>query len=404
MNKYFCLQFKRLFKFSPYIFLVSSFFVLVILLCGYGYYVKEKNNPQNQKIKIGVVGESDINQLQMGLLALESFDETKHILDFELMTEQDAIFALNKDQIVAYMIFPEGFVDNILAGSVKTVSFVTKSDVLGIDLMFKEELTKAVSSLLIEAQKGVYGIQYLLDNNGYSRYSLKYLNKMNIEYIKFIINRNQMYEVTEIGVGENLSFIEYIITGLIVFLFMLFFLPFSFLYTKRDYSINQLLQTKGFGALNQITSEVFSLTFFQSSFIFIIFFITKILFPEFLPEFLLFIITIISIMFLLSCFTLFICEISNNILNSLLLNFFLTVILCYISGCFYPIFTMPEFFQHLSSFLPTGRIFKLISNVFQLTKSFNFIQFLMNLLSVLLYGLLFLIIAVLFRRQKIKNI
>ncbi|MBE6352560.1 MAG: hypothetical protein E7060_06415 [Treponema bryantii] len=404
MNKYFCLQFKRLFKFSPYIFLVSSFFVLVILLCGYGYYVKEKNNPQNQKIKIGVVGESDINQLQMGLLALESFDETKHILDFELMTEQDAIFALNKDQIVAYMIFPEGFVDNILAGSVKTVSFVTKSDVLGIDLMFKEELTKAVSSLLIEAQKGVYGIQYLLDNNGYSRYSLKYLNKMNIEYIKFIINRNQMYEVTEIGVGENLSFIEYIKTGLIVFLFMLFFLPFSFLYTKRDYSINQLLQTKGFGALNQITSEVFSLTFFQSSFIFIIFFITKILFPEVLPGFLLFIITIISIMFLLSCFTLFICEISNNILNSLLLNFFLTVILCYISGCFYPIFTMPEFFQHLSSFLPSGRIFKLISNVFQLTKSFNFIQFLMNLLSVLLYGLLFLIITVLFRRQKIKNI
>lgn len=404
MNKYFCLQFKRLFKFSPYIFLVSSFFVLVILLCGYGYYVKEKNNPQNQKIKIGVVGESDINQLQMGLLALESFDETKHILDFELMTEQDAIFALNKDQIVAYMIFPEGFVDNILAGSVKTVSFVTKSDVLGIDLMFKEELTKAVSSLLIEAQKGVYGIQYLLDNNGYSRYSLKYLNKMNIEYIKFIINRNQMYEVTEIGVGENLSFIEYIITGLIVFLFMLFFLPFSFLYTKRDYSINQLLQTKGFGALNQITSEVFSLTFFQSSFIFIIFFITKILFPEVLPGFLLFIITIISIMFLLSCFTLFICEISNNILNSLLLNFFLTVILCYISGCFYPIFTMPEFFQHLSSFLPSGRIFKLISNVFQLTKSFNFIQFLMNFLSVLLYGLLFLIISVLFRRQKIKNI
>lgn len=404
MNKYFCLQFKRLFKFSPYIFLVSSFFVLVILLCGYGYYVKEKNNPQNQKIKIGVVGESDINQLQMGLLALESFDETKHILDFELMTEQDAIFALNKDQIVAYMIFPEGFVDNILAGSVKTVSFVTKSDVLGIDLMFKEELTKAVSSLLIEAQKGVYGIQYLLDNNGYSRYSLKYLNKMNIEYIKFIINRNQMYEVTEIGVGENLSFIEYIITGLIVFLFMLFFLPFSFLYTKRDYSINQLLQTKGFGALNQITSEVFSLTFFQSSFIFIIFFITKILFSEVLPGFLLFIITIISIMFLLSCFTLFICEISNNILNSLLLNFFLTVILCYISGCFYPIFTMPEFFQHLSSFLPSGRIFKLISNVFQLTKSFNFIQFLMNLLSVLLYGLLFLIITVLFRRQKIKNI
>lgn len=404
MNKYFCLQFKRLFKFSPYIFLVSSFFVLVILLCGYGYYVKEKNNPQNQKIKIGVVGESEINQLQMGLLVLESFDETKHILDFELMTEQDAIFALNKDQIVAYMIFPEGFVDNILAGSVKTVSFVTKSDVLGIDLMFKEELTKAVSSLLIEAQKGVYGIQYLLDNNGYSRYSLKYLNKMNIEYIKFIINRNQMYEVTEIGVGENLSFIEYIITGLIVFLFMLFFLPFSFLYTKRDYSINQLLQTKGFGALNQITSEVFSLTFFQSSFIFIIFFITKILFPEFLPGFLLFIITIISIMFLLSCFTLFICEISNNILNSILLNFFLSVILCYISGCFYPIFTMPEFFQHFSSFLPTGRIFKLISNVFQLTKSFNFIQFLMNLLSVLLYGLLFLIITVLFRRQKIKNI
>ena len=41
------------------------------------------------------------------------------------------------------------------------VDFVTNYGAGGLVLMLKEELTKGVSTLLEEAQKGVYGIQFL---------------------------------------------------------------------------------------------------------------------------------------------------------------------------------------------------------------------------------------------------
>lgn len=403
MHKYFCLQFRRLIKLSPYIFLVTLAFLLVIFLCGYGYFINKKNNPENQKIQIGIVGESDIKRLQMGFMALENFDETKHIFNFQLMSEKEAITALNNDDILAYLIFPDTFIDNILAGNVKTVSFVTKSSVSGLDLLLKEEFTKAVSVLLEEAQKGVYGIQFLLDNNGFSRYSLKYLNEMNIEYISFIINRNLMYEVEEIGVGEKLNFIEYIISGLIVFLLMLFFLPFTFLFTQKDYSLNQLLQANGISSIKQILSEAFALTTFQSIYIFIIFLLVKLFFSKILPALLPSFIALFFLIFLFSCFTLFICEISGNILNSIILQFLLTVFLCYISGCFYPIFTMPKIFQQVSCILPTGRSFRLIAALIESNKISNYMNIFIEIFKISIFSLIFLFFTVFIRDIKIKN-
>ena len=65
------------------------------------------------------------------------------------------------------------------------------------------------------------------------------------------------------------------------------------------------------------------------------------------PPFLSVVFALIPLVILIVCFAKFIFEVSGNLLNGSLLYFFLTLILCYFGGCFYPVSTFPEFFQNI---------------------------------------------------------
>ena len=57
---------------------------------------------------------------------------------------------------------------------------------------------------------------------------------------------------------------------------------------------------------------------------------------------------------MVSAFNLMIFELSGNLVNGMLLHFFSALSLCYVSGCFFPIYSFPTIVQPLSVFLPTG--------------------------------------------------
>ena len=395
--KYFLLQLKKLGKFSPFVAGVFCFFAITLSLIIWGILDKNQKNPNQQKIKVGVVAESDIAQFGMGINILESMDEINQVLEFEIMSKSDAKNALKNGDIGAFLVFPAGFVDAIFSGDVKPINFITNYGAGGLVLMLKEELTEGVSTLLEEAQKGVYGIQFLLDDNGYYRYSYKYLNEMNLEYISIILDRDSFYELKEIGVSKGLNIVEYIICGLMIFVLFLFALPFCVVFIKKDHSINQLLKERGISPFRQILLENLAFFLFFFSVLLILLFAFSGLISKVYPSFLSLILALIPLMTFIVCFAKFIFEVSENLLNGSLLYFFTTLILCYLGGCFYPISTFPEVFQKVASWLPSGLALNYGAN---LIKGKTIVPELFGLLG---YSVAFLAFTIFYRRLKIKE-
>ena len=395
--KYFLLQLKKLGKFSPFVAGVFCFFAITLSLIIWGILDKNQKNPNQQKIKVGVVTESDIAQFGMGINILESMDEINQVLEFEIMSKSDAKNALKNGDIGAYLVFPAGFVDAIFSGDVKPINFITNYGAGGLVLMLKEELTEGVSTLLEEAQKGVYGIQFLLDDNGYYRYSYKYLNEMNLEYISIILDRDSFYELKEIGVSKGLNIVEYIICGLMIFVLFLFALPFCVVFIKKDYSINQLLKERGFSALKQILLENFAFFLFFFSFLIVLLIVIFVPVSKIFSSFLSVVFALIPLVTFIVCFAKFIFEVSENLLNGSLLYFFTILILCYLGGCFYPISTFPEFFQNIASWLPSGIALNYGAN---LIKGKTIVP---ELLGLFVYSFGFLAFTIFYRRLKIKE-
>ncbi|MBQ9957444.1 MAG: ABC transporter permease, partial [Clostridia bacterium] len=71
--------------------------------------------------------------------------------------------------------------------------------------------------------------------------------------------------------------------------------------------------------------------------------------------------------------------------------------LCYVSGCFYPIYSLPLPLQKLSHFLPTGIAREYLEGYF--VGDTNFTQ----LMGILIFTVAFLTAALLIRSSKIKS-
>ena len=106
---------------------------------------------------------------------------------------------------------------------------------------------------------------------------------------------------------------------------------------------------------------------------------------------------LIPLVILIVCFAKFIFEVSGNLLNGSLLYFFLTLILCYFGGCFYPVSTFPEFFQNIASWLPSGIALNYGASLF---KGKNIVPELFGLLG---YSVAFLAFTIFYRQLKIKE-
>jgi ABC-type uncharacterized transport system permease subunit len=84
-------------------------------------------------------------------------------------------------------------------------------------------------------------------------------------------------------------------------------------------------------------------------------------------------------------------------MGGVLLNFFGTLALCFVSGCMYPVYFFPVALQKLSAYLPTGLARTQLSGC--LTGKTEFLPGLL----LTLYGIVFLALSVLLTRKRLKG-
>ena len=407
MKKYFYSQVKRVVRFLPIILVISMVLCVLVSIIFSAMLSIDENKKDKQKFAIGVVGDTKESFLGSGISALENFDSSRFAIEFVELDEEKAKSSLQKGEISAYAVVPDDFVNSLVHGEIKKIKYYTTDDGVGISAVFEKEVTQVISNILVQSQKGVYGLADAMEDNGASYCTGEKMNELCAEYFELIINRTSMGKNEYIGIADEVSMQGYFLCSIITLFVFLFGISCVSMYAKRDISLNRILNAKGQSGQIQIICEYF--TYFLL--VYLVVFVTSVcvaalgglksLIPELeymgMSEILLFTIRIIPVVAMISAFHFLLFEITRDIVTGVLLQFVASVSLTYISGCFYPIYFFPEIVQRISTFLPAGLARSYLSEIIvqkPITISFVFI---------LIYFVLFLGVTILVRNRRIKG-
>ena len=354
MRKYFTAQCKRLLHTLPGAICV----VLVLmgaLLIGYTAMIDaEAGAEENQKIQLAVCGSTDDPFLQMGMLAITSFDNARFSMDIIQCSEEEARQALQRGDIAAYAVIPEGFMDEAFRGNIMPLRLVSTTGSAGLVSVFKEEVSQVFSSLLLEAQKGVYGMM-----NGFQEYGVPYqqplVDQLCFTYVDYVLARGDTYSLEALGISDMLGLEDYLLCGLTMLLMLLACLPFAPVLLGKDPGLSAMLAAKGTGHIRQALAELASYGLALLATVSAAGIAVMVLLG--VPD----IYQLLDILSgalpaLLLAVTLSFCvySVSSDLIGGVLLQFFLTVALCFVSGCMYPVFFFPMEVQRIAAWLPTG--------------------------------------------------
>lgn len=406
MKSYFYLQLKRVVRFLPFVLTVTAVLLSGLVLILYGALTMFANREDNLRFQVGVAGDTDSEYIRWSIAAMQTFDETRFSIDFVEMTEEQAENALRNGTISAYVVMPENFVEEAMSGNVEPITYVTTTGAEGLTDLFKKEITTLVTDMVVRSQQGAYGLGDVLRDNGLGNVAGEHMTVISLRFAELIFERGEMYAARELGVSDGLSTPEYYVCAVTIMLFMLIGLPFAVLYVKRDYAFHRLLLSRGYSCGRQVLCEygVQAMAMvIQTVVIVVAVVVTVRVVPTFAAADMAaalgdFTVRLIPVVLMISAFNLMMFELSGNMVSGLLLHFFTAVGLCYVSGCLYPVYTLPPVLQTIAGFLPTGIARQYLSTCFTWESSVG------DLTGLILYTAVFYGLAWLIRSYKIKGI
>lgn len=406
MGKYLILQFKRILRILPLVLCV----VLVLfggLMILYGNMIRTaEESEENSVIHVALSGYTDDPFIEMGMSALQAFDSTRFSIEIEMMDEADAISALEKGDIAAYVVIPDGFVDAAMYGEIMPIKYVSTSGAVGLVSIFKDEISGLISEILVACQKGAYGVYNALEDNGEASRANKLLNDATIRYVEFVFIRSNAYSTEELGISDGLGLDGYLFCGLTVLFLLLTCLPFAPIHVRQDHSLGKMLAAKRRPLFAQLGCEYLAYLggmMLMTAAVIAVVCIGGRFFPiplfdgmdmgRIAPT----AVSVIPITVMITAFSFMLYELTDNLISGVLLQFFAILAMGFVSGCMYPVFFFPESIQKLAACLPTGIARTHLAGC--ITDSIT----LRPIIELAIYSLIFLTAAYLIRRHKVLN-
>lgn len=394
MGKYFCVQLKRLLRLILPVLLVTAILFGCLMVVYDTISGMTEESKVTTKFQIGVVGTASDFYLQMGLKAMDSIDSTRFSIELVEMEEKAAEDAMRRGRIAAFVVFPEGFLNAAFHGDIMPLKFVCTAGSVGLVSMVKEEFTQLVEIMLLEAQKGIYGSGDAMNSIGLS--GSKVVNDISIAYAEFVFSRGNVYRATTLEAFDGLGMEGYLVTGLCIVLFMLICLTFAPMMIRRDHALGRMLCAQGRGVITQIFCDfgVYLLALAGIAAVvlaYLVFWMQATVTGAMLLQ-------ALPVLLMLGGMSFLMYELASDLVSGVLLQFFTALMLCFITGCMYPITFFPEAVQKLSAFLPTGIARVQIANCILQTHDMA------NTAGALIYAAVFLGVAVPIRRFKTAGV
>ena len=388
----------------PFTVIVSAV-LLLIAVTVFSQFAFMLKSDSEAMFKVDVVSNTKSRLFNLGVTALKTLDSSRITVDIELTDEQTAREHLLRGETSAYVVMPKGFMKAARRGKILPISYYTTTSTVDISALVRDDITEVISVLLKESQKGVFGEEALLNENGYEDIAVEETNKLDIEYIDFIIDRSKMYKTEITGVSYGLDLINHLFIGYTVIFLCVSVIPLCVLFVRRDNSMLRLLSSSGKGCAYTVLCEfaAFFLVFLSSMAVVLAGFYTLnqftdyIRLPDTVTDVRQFILAALPVAFTVCAFAFFVAEISGNIISAVTGYFFSAMGLCFVTGCMYPLYALPLSLQKISEFTPTGaaRAYISLSVTGQETSAAFFV--------LAAYSIVFLSATVLVRRHKLQR-
>lgn len=345
MKQLWILQIKRLLRMLPPV-LLAAVVLFGCLTAIYDAVIRvESDDTAQAKFRVGLVGTAGDTYLELGLAALETFDDSRFAVEIITMDEAQAERELIRGNIPAYVVIPEGFMDAALRGEILPLKYVSTSGAVGLVSLFKDEVTSVIGDLLEEAQKGIYGAGLAADSVGQDGGAV--IERISIRYVSFLFDRSKVYRVTELGLSEESGLEEYLLCGFGVVLLTLLCLPFAPMLVGQDPALGRMLAARGRSVFLQVCIE------------FLVYFcgLLVVCLPclgWMLRDGAGCLIGVTPVILTAGAMSFFLYELSRELIGGVMLQFCAGLVLCFLSGCFYPVSFFPETLRRAAELLPTG--------------------------------------------------
>ena len=353
LKRYFFLQLKRMAVCIPYL----CVYVLLMIAgvgCVFGLLQKKNTEEANmQKIPIGIVGNMEETYFNIAFTALEKLDATKHTLELHRMNETDAKGALWNGELMAYAIIPDGFVESVLVGKNKQILFVTTNASYDLGNRIVEELTAVISSLLVETQNAIYGMQTLAEEKQLEYDQSAAVQQLNLQYIDLVLNRPDLFEIQYLEENSSFSWKNYYGCAFFVAILSFWGMGCVVFAVKRDVALAKLFRVRGYSIAGLVFGEYLAYTgwLLVGACIVVSMFCAVGLLPGNALQVFVIVIPVIAS---LAAVQFFLYELTDGIISAVLWQFITGVFSCYVAGCFYPTTFFPEVVQRLAIGLPQG--------------------------------------------------
>ena len=214
-----------------------------------------KSDEKQMMVEIGVTGEVSNEYVTMAIAALRSLDDSRFAVNLKVMEEDAAREELLQGKLGAYFVVPEGIVEAIMYGESFQIKYYTCKDQAGLGTLLVNEFSEVLYKLLTKSQNGIYGLQELCLEYGDEETLWNGTEELNIEYITFMLERQNVYDVQMLGISNELSTAGYYICSFLIIFFMLFGLHGCALYITKDLALKKLLAVRGCSSVLQVISE-----------------------------------------------------------------------------------------------------------------------------------------------------
>ena len=361
MWKYYLLKLKSIFRILPYILIAVA--VLFSCLCiAFNTAIQASRSNNKMRFRLALVCTEDDPYFKAGLEIAQAYDSSRFSIETHQMEESEAREALQKGNLDAYVVIPQGYIQAAMNGELGSLKYVSTTGTAELTTLFKDEVTGVVADIIITCEKAMYGIEHIAADYDFEDREAAYVQNISLKYVDYILERSDLYYVQELGIHDSLGLDGYLFAGITVIVFSVMLLPASVCYIQQDDSVLRLLKSKNIGAGMQVAGEFgafFTLLLIPALLLFgASYFVGDHVSPELSRLIHMFsgsnAFQIIAVVLTLCAFGYFLYQLADELVGGIVLYFFVTLGLSFISGCIYPLYFFPDTVRRISQFTPHG--------------------------------------------------
>lgn len=389
------------------IFLVSAIaFYGTEYLYG-GTYASTKTSDNNSSdtsvpmFKLGVVMYDSSTLAGTVTDRITNMSQISDTVGFIFIDEENAMNMLEQGKIMAVLIIPEDTVDGILHGKNKPMQVVFPEN-SGFEAILLKEVADAAATLLSSAQAGIYSIYDFYDEHDATTHKKDAVNRMNLKYINFTATGMNMFDREEVSATGQIPLMTYYISGaLVLFILLLGMNCYSFI-NRMTPDVAKKLSLSGCPLILQGLSDYIAIVLVMLTAIAVIIAPAILIMNIFGMS--LSIAGIFALLLILPVFVLLsssliylISQLTLHNMSRIIITFFISLFMSFISGCFIPYIMLPNAVQFISIFLPARHMMDMSASL--LSGSFDIVAFCICLV----YTIVLLVFSIICSHIRLKK-